>query len=178
METKEIEIKDIKEAVFERTVYDKKELQSLGENILANGQLQAIRVSPIKDGGYNLIYGSQRLNACKLCNIPMIRADVLDSPLGEAEAMVLNAIENGQRQNLNLYDTARQIQKLIDLGIKKGDIAKINRKANSWVSDSLKVLDMPNDIINSVKKGEIGIAQIRVPIRKNSKFSHKYETQQ
>jgi ParB family chromosome partitioning protein len=161
METKEIEIKDIKEAVFKRTVYDQRELRSLGENILENGQLQPVRVAPIEDGGYNLIYGSQRLEACKICDIPMIRADVLDSPIGEIEGMVLNTIENGQRRNLNLYDTARQIRKLVELGVKKGDIAKINRKANSWVSDTLKVLDMPNDVVNSVKKGEIGIAQIR-----------------
>ena len=161
METKEIEIKDIKEAVFERAVYDKKELQLLGENILENGQLQPIRVAPLESGGFNLIYGTQRKEACILCNIPRIRADVLDEPIGETQAMILNTIENGQRRNLNLFDTSRQVEKLIELGIKKGDIAKLHRRANSWVTDIQKIKEMPNDIINAIKKGEIGIAQVR-----------------
>jgi ParB-like chromosome segregation protein Spo0J len=161
METKEIEIKDIKEVVFERTETDKKDIQRLGENILENGQLQPIRVAPLESGGYNLIYGSQRLEACKICNIPLIRADVLEEPIGETQAMILNTIENGQRQNLNLFDTFRQVEKLIELGIKKGDIARLHRRANSWVTDIQKIKDMPTDIINAIKKGEIGIAQIR-----------------
>lgn len=161
LETKEIDISEIKETVFERSVVDNNEITSLSQSIIANGQQQPIKVSPIEGGGYRLVYGSQRVEAMKFAKIPTIRAEITDKPLSDSQAMILSAIENGQRQNLNPYDNARQIQRLVELGIKKGEIALLYRRANSWVSDTLKVLDMPNDVVQSVKKGEIGIAQIR-----------------
>lgn len=177
IKTLEIDVSEIKEVVFERTVVDEKEIHSLAESIIKNGQQQPVRVSPLEAGGYKLIFGSQRLEAIKFAKIPTIRAEILDKPVSDNQAMIFSAIENGQRANLNPYDVARQIQALVDLNIKKGEIAILYRKANSWVSDTLKVLDMPNEIVEYVKKGEIGIAQIRelhkIPDKKKVEIASK-----
>lgn len=161
METKEIDINEIKGFIFERAVVDQKEIQALGESILTNGQQQAIRVAPLKAGGYQGIYGSQRYKAAIFAKLQTIRADVMDKPISDSQALILTAVENGYRANFNPYDNAMLIQRLMKLNIKKGEIAVMCHKSNSWVSDTLKIVDMPNDVIQSVKKGEIGIAQIR-----------------
>lgn len=160
LRTEDIDINEIKGFVFERAVVDEKYIQSLAESIIKNGQQQPIKVKPLKAGGYKGIYGSCRVKAITFAKLPTVRAEIVDK-LSDSQAMILSATENGHRQNLNPYDNARQIQALLELNLKKGEVAVIFGKSNSWVSDTLKVLDMPNDVVQSVKKGEIGIAQIR-----------------
>ena len=128
IETKFIKVEEIKASVFNRTVIDQKEIQQLADSIIRDGQQSPIKVMLLDDGSYKLLYGSQRLEAVKFAKIPEIRADIVKSPMTESSQMIVSAIENGQRQNLNPYDEARQIQKLIELNLKKGDISKLKKR--------------------------------------------------
>lgn len=121
-----------------RTTFDEYELAMLTESIRQNGLLQPVSVRRSTDG-YELIAGERRVRACKAAGLLTIPAIVYE--VGEEAAAVYTLIENLQRSDLSLFDTAEGIKRLISVyGISQADAAERLGIAQSTLSNKLRIL--------------------------------------
>ncbi len=147
------------------------ELQSLADSIRQYGVLQALVVTrkevPKEDGGldvqYELIAGERRLRASKLAGLSQVPALI---KVGDEEndlmKLELAIIENIQREDLNPVDRARAFQRLIDeFGFKHSEIAQKVGKSREYVSNSVRLLALPGEILNALSQGRISEGHAR-----------------
>lgn len=116
MNEQTIEVNDIEEPLFNsRLNADKKALQALADEIARDGLQSPIKVTRNESATgktYRLVYGSRRLAAHKLADLPTIRAYVDD--ITPVEQLFQNAIENAQREDLSTFEKARLCAELRD----------------------------------------------------------------
>lgn len=148
-----------------RREFSEPELQSLADSIRQYGVLQALVVTrkevPKEDGGlttqYELIAGERRLRASKIAGLSQVPALI---KVGDEEndllKLELAIIENIQREDLNAVDRARAFQRLIDeFGFKHIEIAKKVGKSREYVSNSVRLLALPTEILDALSQGKI-----------------------
>ncbi|MBE2217154.1 MAG: ParB/RepB/Spo0J family partition protein [Ignavibacteria bacterium] len=144
-----------------RKEFDEAELNDLAESIRQKGIIQAITVRRGDDGNYELISGERRLRASKLAGLERIPAFVLDISSKE-DLLELALIENIQRANLNAIEVAEGYKRLIDeCSLKQDEVAQKVGKSRSAVANTLRLLTLPDEIKQSVKKGEISEGHAR-----------------
>ncbi len=154
-----------------RREFSEPELQSLADSIRQYGVLQALVVTrkevPKEDGGldvqYELIAGERRLRASKLAGLSTVPALI---KVGDEEndlmKLELAIIENIQREDLNPVDRARAFQRLVDdFGFKHVDIGKKVGKSREYVSNSLRLLALPAEILEALSQGKISEGHAR-----------------
>ena len=154
-----------------RREFDEIQLQSLADSIRQYGVLQALVVTrkevPKDDGGlgveYELIAGERRLRASKLAGLSQVPVLI---KVGDEEndlmKLELAIIENIQREDLNPVDRARAFQKLIDqFGFKHIEIGKKVGKSREYVSNSVRLLALPVEILNALSQGKISEGHAR-----------------
>lgn len=128
-----------------RVRFDFNELEGLAISIRTNGILQPINVRRLQDGKYELISGERRLRAARMvgiCKIPCVVMDVSDE-----QSALFAIIENVQRQNLDFFEEAVAVEKLITLhGLTQEEIAKKLGKAQSTLSNKLRLLRLTEDM--------------------------------
>ncbi len=153
-----------------RREFDQEELQSLANSIRQYGVLQALVVTrkevPKKDGGlaveYELISGERRLRASKLAGIKEV--PVLIREGGETDLMKLELaiIENIQREDLNVVERALAFEKLAkEFSFNKTQIAKKVGKSREYVSNSMRVLSLPEEILSALSAGKLSEGHAR-----------------
>ena len=124
-----------------RQVFDQEELVNLAISIRMNGILQPITVRKT-DKGYELVSGERRLRASRLAGLISIPCIVVD--VNNMKSAVFALIENLQRQNLNYFEEALAIERLMnEYGISQEDAARRLGKAPSTVSNKLRLLSLP-----------------------------------
>lgn len=152
-----------------RRDFDERALRDLADSIRQYGLLQPITVSRIEiekpDGGlaveYELIAGERRLRASKLAGLAQIPAVIRQGDDSMAK-LELAIIENLQREDLNAVDRARAFQRLADefkfthaqIGMKMG-------KSREYVSNTLRLLTLPEEILNALSAGKISEGHTR-----------------
>ena len=154
-----------------RREFDEAQLQSLADSIRQYGVLQALVVTrkevPKDDGGlaveYELIAGERRLRASKLAGLSQVPVLI---KVGDEEndlmKLELAIIENIQREDLNPVDRSRAFQRLIDeFGFKHIDIAKKVGKSREYVSNSVRLLSLPVEILEALSLGKISEGHAR-----------------
>ncbi len=154
-----------------RREFDQVQLQSLSDSIRQYGVLQALVVTrkevPKEDGGlsveYELIAGERRLRASKLAGLSQVPVLI---KVGDEEndlmKLELAIIENIQREDLNPVDRSRAFQRLIDeFGFKHIDIAKKVGKSREYVSNSVRLLVLPSEILDALSLGKISEGHAR-----------------
>ena len=147
-------VESIRPSPFQaRTVFDEKELAGLAQSIRENGLLQPIAVRPKKVGpGYIIIAGERRWRAARLAGldeVPVIIKDVTDE-----QAAALALIENLQREDLDPIEVAEGCRQLIDkYGLTQESAAKKLGKSRSAVTNSLRLLALPEDVRRMVSGG-------------------------
>ncbi len=154
-----------------RREFSEPELQSLADSIRQYGVLQALVVTrkevPKEDGGlttqYELIAGERRLRASKIAGLSQVPALI---KVGDEEndllKLELAIIENIQREDLNPVDRARAFQRLIDeFGFKHVEIAKKVGKSREYVSNSVRLLALPTEILDAISQGKISEGHAR-----------------
>lgn len=112
MAVTEIALDEIHEGERAREDYD---VAELAESIRQLGMLQPITVRPREDGGYTLVAGGRRLRAARELGEWLIRAEVRDTD--DAEALVIEAVENGIRQGFKPSEAAalgRRLEQLAE----------------------------------------------------------------
>ncbi len=128
-----------------RVRFDFNELEGLAISIRTNGILQPINVRRLQDGKYELISGERRLRAARMVGISKIPCVVMD--VSDEQSALFAIIENVQRQNLDFFEEAVAIEKLITLhGLTQEEIAKKLGKAQSTLSNKLRLLRLTEDM--------------------------------
>lgn len=152
-------------------------LTSLAESIRQYGVLQPLVVSRTdvekSDGGlesvYELIAGERRLRASKLAGLKQIPV-VIRHGESNLTKLELAIIENLQREDLNAIDRAKALQKLIDeFGISHAETAAKIGKSREYVSNSLRLLSLPEHMQNAIVEKEISEGHARPLLALNSR---------
>jgi len=155
-----VDIKKIRANPYQpRENFDSQNLAELTQSIKEKGVLQPVLVR--RQGEYyELIAGERRLRAANMLNlkeIPVIIKDVADQ-----DSLELSLIENIQRQDLNPIEEARAYQYLVDkFNLTQERISEILGKARTSVANILRILKLPQEIQERIKKGEISFAHGR-----------------
>jgi ParB family chromosome partitioning protein len=149
-----IGIEKIKPSTFQpRKVFDQTTLEELADSIKEHGILQPIIVR--KSGaGYELIAGERRWRACGHAGIHNIPAIVKD--FSDAEVLQTALIENIQRQDLDPLEEAYAYKRLVDdYALTQEEVAKSVGKSRVAVSNTLRLLKLPESIISYLAHGKI-----------------------
>lgn len=154
-----------------RKEFDEAQLKSLSDSIRQYGVLQALVVTrkevQKEDGGlaveYELIAGERRLRASKLAGLSQVPVLIkIGDETSDLMKLELAIIENIQREDLNPVDRAKAFQRLVDeFGFKHADIGKKVGKSREYVSNSLRLLTLPEEILTSLSLGKISEGHAR-----------------
>ncbi len=143
-----------------RTVFRHNELEDLTNSIREHGIIQPLVVSPKPGGGFELIAGERRLRAAKLLNLPTV--PVLVRPASSRDKLLLALIENIQRQDLNPLEEARAYAKLLsDFNLTQEGVAQKVGKARSTVANTLRLLELPEEIQQAIAAGTLAAGSAR-----------------
>ena len=137
-----------------RKVFSDDELVELAESIEQHGLIQPIAVRKVGDR-YQLISGERRTRASKLAGLPTIKAQVYEN-LDDKAMAEWALIENIQRVDLNPVEVAKSYQQLIDNhGYTHEDLSKIVSKSRSAITNSLRLLKLPEVVLLWIEEGKI-----------------------
>jgi len=142
-----------------RKVFDKEKLKELTESIKEHGILQPILV--VKDeNGYTIVAGERRWRAAKDAGLKSIPAIIKDYTDEKKKQVAL--IENIQREDLNIVEVAKAVKELMEIdGYTQAEVAKITGKNISSISNILRLLKLPDTILNYVLDGKLVEGQAR-----------------
>ncbi len=153
-----------------RKEFDEARLRDLSESIRQYGVLQPIVVTrkefTKEDGGlgveYELISGERRLRASKMAGLAQIPVVIRASEESDLMKLELAIIENLQREDLNCVDRAKAFQQLIDqFQFKHAQIAMKVGKSREYVSNSLRILALPEHMLAALVGGKISEGHTR-----------------
>ena len=160
-----IEIEKIKPNPLQpRRDFDEVHLKSLADSIRQYGVLQALVVTrkevEKEDGGlgveYELIAGERRLRAAKMAGLQQVPALIRTGEENDQMKLELAIIENIQREDLNPVDRARAFERLVnEFGFKHAEVGKKVGKSREYVSNTLRILTLPEFIISAISEGKI-----------------------
>ena len=165
-----VETDKIKPNPFQpRRDFDDATLADLADSIKQYGVLQPLTVSRVEvekeEGGlmteYELIAGERRLRAAKLARVSQVPVIIRvgDSSLTKLELAI---IENLQREDLNVVDRARAFFRLAnEFKFTHNEIAKKMGRSREYVSNSLRILSLPEEVLNALSEGKISEGHTR-----------------
>ena len=158
---KALPISDIYPNPFQpRIEFSDEELAELSQSISENGLIQPIIVRKSDIIGYELIAGERRLRACKrlgMTEIPAVVKEVTDQ-----ESRKQAIIENLQRSNLNPIEEAKAYRSLInELAYSHEELAKAMGKSRPYISNALRLLQLPQEIQTSIENGKLSQGHAR-----------------
>lgn len=143
-----------------RRLFDDESLDGLAASIREHGILQPIVVTP-HQGGYQIVAGERRYRASKLVGLDKIPA--LVRTLSSQHKLELSLIENLQRRDLNVLETATAYLKLRDqFNLTLEQIGqRVGNKSVSSVSNTLRLLKLPNSVRMALARGQLREGQAR-----------------
>ena len=160
-EIQDIPINEIRPNPYQpRKSFNEEALRELSESIKNHGVFQPIIV---KKGirGYDLIAGERRLRASKMAGLDKIPAIVKDFSDDEMREIAL--LENIQRENLTAIELAWSYKGIIDnLDIRQEDLALRIGKSRSHITNTLGLLNLPEEVQKMILNGELSMGHARV----------------
>ena len=143
-----------------RKVFDPAELEALAESINQYGMIQPITVRSI-DGMYQIITGERRWRAARMAGLSEV--PVLIITADDKKAAELALVENIQRSDLNPIEEALGFAALIDEhGLTQEEAAKRIGKSRSAVTNSLRLLNLPESVRKMIENGELSTGHAKV----------------
>ena len=143
-----------------RKHFDKEALEQLSASIMENGLLQPILVREYGDGRYQIIAGERRFRACKLAGLTEIPAIILERDDKKVAEIAL--IENIQREDLNPIEEALGYRALAEeYDMTQEEISIKVGKSRSAITNTLRLLDLPDEILTLVATGELSAGHAR-----------------
>ena len=157
-------IGDLKRNRFQpRTIFNEAKLEELAQSIKKNGIIQPIAVRPNNENeteNYEIIAGERRWLAAQKAGLHEVPIVILD--LNDNESLEVAIVENIQRDDLNIIEEAKGYKRLSDeFGYDHEKIAKFMSKSRSHVSNTLRLLNLPEDIIGMIEEGNLTADQAR-----------------
>jgi ParB family chromosome partitioning protein len=155
-----VKVDQIKPSPFQpRENFDHQSMEELTQSIREKGIIQPIVVRRRGDY-YELIAGERRFRAAKFLNIKEIPVIIRDAE--DEDSLELSLIENIQRQDLNPIEEARAYQYLIDkFQVTQEKLSEVLGKSRATVANILRLLKLPQEIQEEIKKGRISFAHGR-----------------
>ena len=145
-----------------RSHFDENKLMELANSIKKNGIIQPIAVRRDKNDKdkYQIVAGERRWLAAQKAGIHEVPIVLLD--LDDNEALEVAIVENIQRDDLNIIEEAKGYQRLADeFGYDHEKIASFMSKSRSHISNTLRLLSLPIDVIGMLEEGNLTAGQAR-----------------
>jgi ParB family transcriptional regulator, chromosome partitioning protein len=132
----------------------------LAESIKAQGLLQPVVVRPRLEGGYELIAGERRWRAAREAGLTSVPALVREAD--DRDSLLLALVENVAREDLSPVEEARGYAVLIDeFGLTLGDVAERVGKSKPTVSNRIRLLELPEDVLAMLSRHELSEGHAR-----------------
>lgn len=153
-----------------RKEFDQDKLKDLAESIRMYGVLQPLvvtRKEVFHEGAgmtveYELISGERRLRASKLAGLSQVPALIRQGEESSQLKLEMAIIENLQREDLNCVDRARSFERLAkEFNLKQTQIAEKVGKSREYVSNSLRILSLPAEMLLALEEGKISEGHTR-----------------
>jgi len=145
-----------------REHFSEEKLEELANSIKKNGIIQPIAVRPNKteNGKYEIVAGERRWIAAQRAGLHKIPVIILD--LSDVESLEVAIVENIQRDDLNAVEEARGYKRLNEeFKYDHESISKLMAKSRSHVSNTLRLLTLPSDVIAMLEEGSLTSGQAR-----------------
>ena len=164
--TNKVPIADIQRSKYQpRIIFDDEKLIELSSSIKENGVIQPIAVRPNKyePGKYEIVAGERRWLASQKAGLNEVPVIVLD--IDDQKSLEIAIVENVQRQDLNPIEEAKGYQRLTkEFGYDHEKISKFMSKSRSHISNTLRLLSLPEDVIGLIEEGSLTAGQARTLI--------------
>lgn len=149
-----------------RTEFDLADIQSLADSIAQNGILQPLTIRR-GNSGYELVAGERRLRAAKIAGLQVVPCIILD--ISSRNSAIMALVENIQRQDLNFFDEASAMERLISYyGMTQEDAAAKLGKAQSTIANKLRLLRLSQDEREIIMKFNLTERHARALLRLGS----------
>ena len=155
-----VDLNDIKpNASQPRKTFDQEKLEELAASITEHGVIQPV-VLRAADKGYELVAGERRWRAARLAGLKKVPAIVKE--LTEEQNMLIAIIENLQRENLNPIEEAEGLNSMIKAyGLTQEQVAKSVGKSRPYITNSLRLLKLPDEIREYLLSGSLSMGHAR-----------------
>jgi ParB family chromosome partitioning protein len=158
-----------------RSHFSPSELEDLIASIRQFGILLPLVATALPQGGYQLIAGERRLRAARALGLETVPLIVRSA--SEQEKLELALIENIQREDLNPAEEARAYRSLMDgFGLTQEEVAKRVGKSRSSLANTVRLLDLPDEMVAALERGELlrsqarGLLALHDPIERQKLF--------
>jgi ParB family chromosome partitioning protein len=126
----------------------------LAESLRTQGVIQPIVLRPRMEGGYELIAGERRWRAAVEAGLPSVPAVIRDAD--DRDTLLLGLVENVARENLSPVEEARGYAVLLDeFELSLGEVSERVGRSKPAISNKLRLLDLPDDVLAMVERGEL-----------------------
>jgi ParB family transcriptional regulator, chromosome partitioning protein len=143
-----------------RKRFDHEATSALADSIRAQGLVQPVVVRPRKAGGFELIAGERRWRAAQEASLPTVPALVREAD--DRDTLLLGLVENVAREQLSAVEEARAYALLLDeFELSLGDLAERMGKAKPTISNRLRLLELPDDVLALVERGDLSEGHAR-----------------
>ena len=143
-----------------RKYFDEEALQQLADSISTHGLLQPIIVRESAGGFYQIIAGERRWRASKLAGLLEVPVIIMEADALKAAEIAI--IENIQREDLNPYEEAAAYQSLMrQYNLTQEQVAEKVGKSRSAVANTMRLLDLPDEVLEMLKTGDISAGHAR-----------------
>jgi ParB family chromosome partitioning protein len=133
---------------------------ALADSIKLQGIVQPVLVRPRAAGGFELIAGERRWRAAQQAGAPTIPALIRETD--DRDTLLLGIVENVAREQLSPVEEARAYALLIDeFGLALGEIAERVGRSKPAVSNRVRLLELPDDVLAMVERGELSDGHAR-----------------
>jgi len=158
-----VSISDISRNPYQpRQHFNEEKLEELANSIKKKGIIQPIAVRPNKteNGKYEIVAGERRWIAAQRAGLHEIPVMILD--LSDVESLEVAIVENIQRDDLNSIEEARGYKRLYEeFNYDHENISKLMSKSRSHVSNTLRLLTLPSEVIAMIEEGTLTTGQAR-----------------
>ena len=143
-----------------RKVFDQEALQELSDSIKLHGVFQPIIVKK-SIHGYEIIAGERRVKASKMAGLDTVPAIVRE--FDDTEMMEIALLENLQREDLNPFEEANAYVKIMEAkNLTHEELAKVLGKSQSYVTNTIGLLRLPDNIKELVINGKLSMTHARI----------------
>ena len=143
-----------------RKRFDHEATAGLAESIRAQGVVQPVVLRPRPEGGYELVAGERRWRAAREAGVPTLPAVIREAD--DRDTLLLGLVENVAREDLSPVEEARGYALLLDeFELSLGDVADRVGRSKPAVSNKMRLLELPEDVLAMVERGELSEGHAR-----------------
>lgn len=143
-----------------RKYFDEEAIDELASSIEEHGIIQPLTVRRLQDGSYEIIAGERRWRAARKLGLDKVPARIIEAD--DREAMEMGLVENLQREDLNPIEEAQGYKTLMEVyGLTQEKAAERVGKSRPAVANSMRLLNLPEDVIVRVENCELSAGHAR-----------------